>query len=111
MFGLPVVEHHVAWITRTGGHTMRAPAVGVRRNVWPAYGGNTLVVHGLHKAPQPVLVRHAVCVRIGDHLPSGMLGTNVASVTESMIRLTNVVDMRELARYFRCVIPRTIVDE
>src|SRR5262245_66091885 len=99
----------MVWSTGSGSNARLNPILCWRRNVWPADSGVIATDKGSNHVVQPIRIRHAVGIGIGQDFAFGRRRPCVAGVTQSMIRLMDVVDRWELGCDVRSVISRTIV--
>src|SRR5262245_22325541 len=111
MFGDCIREQNMVWSARRRSNARLDPILCRRRDVWSSDSGVIATDKRANQVVQPINVRHAVGIGVGQYFALGSSRSRVASVTQSMVGLMNVSHPRELRGDAGSVISRTIVDE
>src|SRR5215211_4285191 len=104
-------KQNMVWSARRCSNARLNPILCRRRDVWSADSGVIATNKCADKVVQPIGVRHAVGIRVGQHFALGSSTPGVAGVTQSMIALMNVPHRRKLRGDVSSVIGRTVINQ
>ena len=125
-FVCPAIKGHVtAWdvlgdcvgkqyMTRAAGrrcNTCLNPILCRWRDVRSTHSGVIAAYERADQIIEPVHVRHAVGIGVGQHVALGRGGSGVAGVTQSVIALVNVAHPGKLRGNVCRVVSRTVIDQ
>ena len=106
-----VGEEHVARSARRRRDAGLDPVFRRRRNVRPTDPSIVAADERADEVIEPVRIRHAVGVGVGEHFALGRGRAGVARVTQAVVVLLDVADLRKARRDLRRVIGRAVVDQ
>ena len=111
VFGHHVGEQDVAGSAGRGRHTGLNPVLRWRRNVRSAHARVVTADERADEKIQPVRVRHAIAVGVGNDLALGRVAANIAGKTEALVFLADVDDPGVFRRDLLGVVLRPVIDE
>ena len=111
MFCDGIGEEHVTGTTRGRGHAGLDPILRGRRDVRAAHAGEVAGDERADQIVEPVAVGHAIGVGIGEDLALGGSGARVARMTQPMILLVNIADVRKAGGNLAGVIGGAIIHQ
>src|SRR5262245_54172305 len=81
MFGDRIGKQNMVWSARRGSNAGLNPILCRRRDVWPTYSGVIAADKRANQIVQPINVRHAVGIGVGQYFALGSSCPGVAGVT------------------------------
>ena len=96
-----VGQEDMARPTGGRGDTRLHPILGRRRNVRATHSCELSAQQGADQVIEPILVRHAVGIGVGENLPIGGGGAGITGVAETVISLPDVTDVGKTGRDLR----------